>query len=44
MRKRVSEADLQNLVNYLNKLTGNPVDYMTGGNANMRSQVMYMAT
>lgn len=35
MNKRVSEADLQNLVIYLNKLTGNPVDYMSDGNANI---------
>ena len=35
MNKRVAEADLQNLVNYLNKLTGNPVDYMSDGNANI---------
>lgn len=35
MSKRVTEADLQNLVNYLNKLTGNPVDYMTDGKNNV---------
>jgi hypothetical protein len=35
MANRVSEADLQNLVNYLNKLTGNSLDYMTDGKANI---------